>query len=344
MCLYIRDEHPRVAKRDIVVLKYLKQITYLKQNGARYESPCRGTPVTLGKLMVAQPKTPHIACMYSDFYGRDIYSMGGGVIHAKLHESDDYGNYCAKAIIPKGTEYWIDPFGLEIAATQMLITKCMGTSKSVDVQFFKEILESAPEKNGIRIGDYQMIDDSFVHPTKRIAKTKVRGIVCGFYKDGSPIICALEMFRETWDAWNIRDNSRIEEPVVCEKATESFNGREITAQYKKRIKKEDKWRFRAFERCVNYRKDKNEDWYFGSFGEVVTMLDNAIYLHAAHAITGLGFIIISDYWFWSSSECLRGSWCSHLYGGRVTREWIYKKHTLRVVPFYAFNKQKEEVE
>lgn len=329
MCLYIRDKQPRVAKRDIVVLKYLKQV------GKKYESPCQGTPVTLGKLMVAQPGTPCISYKGIDHYSRGIYSMGGGVIHAKLSESDDYGNYCAKAIIPKGTEYWIDSFGTEIAARQMLITKEEGSNESVDIQLFEEILGSAPEKNGIRVGDYYMIDNSFVHPTKRIAKTKVRGIVCGFYKDGSPIICALEMFREVWDT---DSNSEIIEGVM-----ELFDGREVTAQYKKQIKGNDKERFGAFERCINYRKDKKEDWYFGSFGETMTMLDNAAYLNAARNITGLGFIINTDCWYWSCSEFgPYVSWGCCLDGGKVCYDWSSKDYAGSFVPFYAFTRAKKE--
>lgn len=332
MCLFIRDKEPRVAKRDIVVLKYL-----LKTNG-EYSSPCQGTPVTLGKLMVAKPDTPSITHDSTDNFGREIFSMGGGVIHAKLMESNDYGNYCAKAIIPKGTEYWMDPFGTEIAARQMLITTEKGTNESVDIQLFREILANAPEKNGVRVGDYQMTDNSFVHPTKRIAKTKVRGIVCGFYDDGSPIICALEMFREVWDSYR---NSRIGEHTSMEEAKKLFNGREVTAQYKKQIKKEDKRRFGAFERCINYRKDKKENWYFGSLGETMTMLDNAAYLNAAHNITGLGFIINTDYWYWSCSEdgsC--GSWGCCLYRRRVGCYWYCKYCTYRIVPFYASTKAK----
>lgn len=334
MCLYIRDKQPRVAKRDIVVLKYLKQ------DGKRYESPCQGTPVTLGKLMVAQPDTPYISYEGKDLYDREISSMGGGVIHAKLSESDDYGNYCAKAIIPKGTEYWIDPFGTEIAARQMLITEEKGSNESVDTQLFKEILESAPEKNGIRVGDYQMIDDSFVHPTKKIAKTKVRGIVCGFYEDGSPIICALEMFREVWDT---NRDSKIGEHTSWEKAMKLFNGREVTAQYKKQIKGKDKERFGAFERCINYRKDKKENWYFGSLGETMTMLDNAAYLNAAHNITGLGFIINTDYWYWSCSELYSGySWYCYLFSYGVYCDWDDKNYTNSFVPFYASTQAKKK--
>lgn len=334
MCLYIRDKQPRVAKRNIVVLKYLNEVY------EKYESPCQGIPVTLGKLMVAQPNTPYISYECKDLYDRKISSMRGGVIHAKLSESNDYGNYCAKAIIPKGTKYWIDSFGTEIAARQMLITEEEGSNESVSTQLFKEILKSAPEKNGIRVGDYQMIDDSFVHPTKRIAKTKVRGIVCGFYEDESPIICALERFIEVWDT---DCNSEIGEHTSCEKAMKLFNGREVTAQYKKQIKGKNKERFGAFERCINYRKDKKENWYFGSLGETMTMLDNAAYLNAAHYITGLGFIINTDYWYWSCSQCNSGSsWDCCLNRGRVDCGWSYKDYTDRVVPFYAFTQAKKK--
>lgn len=341
MCLYIRDKKPQIAKRDIVVLKYLDQL-----DGKRYESPCQGTPVTLGKLMVARPDTPYISYECKDLYDREISSIGGGVIHAKLSESDDYGTYCAKAIIPKGTEYWIDSFGEEIAARQMLITEEEGSNESVDTQLFEEILESALEKSGIRIGDYQMIDDSFVHPKKSIAKTKVRGIVCGFYENNEPIICALKMFRE---AWNSQDDFSIGKPYTYGynllTSIELFNGKEATREY---IQKEykNKSKFHAFRRCINYRKKKREEWFFGALGETMTMLDNAIYLNAAHKITGLGFIINSNNWYYWS--CSKGSshraWYSYLSGGRVYCSESSRMNVYSVVPFYAFtngvNKQK----
>lgn len=343
MCLYIRDKQPRVAQRDIVVLKYLKQV--FVGGSTRYESPCQRIPVTLGGLTVAHPETPNIEYEDKDVHDREIYGIREGVIHAKLDESEVYGNYCAKAIIPKGTEYWINSFGTEIAARQMFVTKEKGTNKSVDIQLFREILKSAPEKNGIRVGDYQMIDNSFVHPTKKIAKTKVRGIVCGFYKDESPIICALEVFKEVWDN---HSPSKIGEDTSWKKATEVLNGREVTARYKEQIKGRDKQRFNAFERCINYRKDKGEDWYFGSLGETLAMLDNAAYLNAAHMITGLGFFIDSDYWYWSCSERFISdtpytSWCSHLNRGEVRWEMASKGFLMRVVPFYDYtNKSKNK--
>jgi len=331
MCLYVRDRKPLIAKRDIVVLKYLRQEGKIHK---KYKSPCQGMLVTLGKLMIAQPNTPNIIYANKDIFNRDIYSIGGGVIHAKLNESNYYGNYCAKAIIPKGTEYWIDPFGTEIAARQMLITKEEGSNESVDTQLFKEILESAPEKNGIRVGDYQMIDDSFVHPTKRIAKTKVRGIVCGFYEDESPIICALETFAGIWGS----SDSKIGEHTSVKKAMKLFNGREVTAQYKRQINDNDKWRYDAYDAfkiCVNYRKEKNENWYFGSLGEIMTMLNNAMYLNAAHNITNLGFIININDLYWSCSEidfCYSFGCCLNKFN--IICGFYHKAHIYKIVPFY----------
>ena len=333
MCLYIRDKKPRVAKKDIVVLKYLK-----KEN-ERFYSPCQGTPVTIGKVLVASPSEPNITFSSVDNFGREISEIGGGAIHAKLFEDSGYGNYCAKAIIPKGTKYWVDSFGTEIAAEKMLITKEAGNNDVLDDSFAREILASAPEVNGVRIGDYQMTDDSFIHPKKSIAKTKVRGIVCGFYENGEPIICALEMFREVWDS---QCNSKIGEYTSSQAAMKLFNGKEVTRKY---IQKEykDKSRFGVFERCTNYRKDKGEEWFFGALGETMTMLDNAIYLNAAHKITGLGFIINTNYWYWSCSEGGSSySWRCGLGRGRVRCDWGYKGSTGRIVPFYASTQEKKK--
>lgn len=340
MCLYVRDKEPRVAKRDIVVLKYL-----WKEN-ERFYSPWQNTPVTIGEMLVAYPDEPSISRYSTDNFGREISTICGGAIHARLFEDynyTDYSNYCAKAIIPKGTKYWVDPFGREIAAERMLITKEAGNDDILDDSFAREILESAPEINGIRIGDYQMTDDSFIHPKKSIAKTKVRGIVCGFYKNGKPIICALEMFKEVWDC---QGNSKVGEYGDPQVAMKLFNGKRVTRKYIQKGYK-DKSRFGAFERCINYRKNKGEEWFFGALGENMTMLDNAIYLNAANKITGLGCIFDTNYLYWSCSEDCSNDFAlnCYLYRIRVSCSMERKSYICRVVPFYAFNgisKQKEK--
>lgn len=331
MCLYIRDSKPRIAKRDIVVLKYLD-----KRGDEQFYTPVMGTPVTLGKVLKASPGKPNITFHSTDHLNREISFIREGAIHARLIVAPlDYDtNYCAKAIIPKGTKYWVSLFGTEIAAEKMLITKEEGNNDVLGDSFAREILTYAPEVNGIRIGDYQMTDNSFVHPKKSIAKTEVRGIVCGFYENGEPIICALERFREVWDKQYCSNTGEFTDNVQIMNML-PFNGREVTRKYIKK-KYKDKSRFGAFEKCINYRKNKGEKWFFGALGETMAMLDNIIYLNAAHKITGLGFILSTDYLYWSCSELNScHSWYCKLGMLDVYCNGTYKDNAYSVVPFYA---------
>jgi hypothetical protein len=127
MCLYTRSRQPKVAKRDFVVLKYLNKTK------DEFKSPCQGTPVKLGETMIPHTSTPDIKREGADGFKNEIFSLTGGAIHAKLSENGDYGNYCAKAIIPKGARYWIDSFGTEIAASEMIITKIEGSNKLLGI-------------------------------------------------------------------------------------------------------------------------------------------------------------------------------------------------------------------
>ena len=122
----------------------------------------------------------------------------------------------------------------------------------------------------------------------------IQDLVAGFH-GGKPLIAALTFFDCVYD----RDNSskfgdyyRFNEYVI-----KTFNGRTITEKYRDGSKD---YRFEAFEACINYRKDKDEEWYLGAAGEVATMIDNCIYLNAAHQISSLGFVI-GDEWFQSCS-------------------------------------------
>ena len=129
------------------------------------------------------------------------------------------------------------------------------------------------------------------------------------------------------------NNSRIEDPYNMSKdAIKAFNGRSITKKYKEGSRDN---RFEAFEACINYRKDKDEEWYFGALGEIATMINNCIYLNAAHQITGLGFIIAGE-WYHSCSE---GSYSCSLYCSLICNQvkccWGYKNSELRIVPFLS---------
>lgn len=333
MCLYSRHQRPMVAKKDIRVLKYLKQFD------SEFRTPYQCASVTLDQELTAKGKAT-LEEYGTDHLNHTIYELGGGAIHAKLHEAS-ISNCCKLAIIPKGTKYWVDPFGLDIAAEKMIITSQDGSNKLLGNDFDEEILNNAPSNNGVRVGDYYLVCGKFTHPKKGLEREKVCGIVCGFYKNGTPMICALDLFEnQMWDKYY---NSQIDKYTEDrDKALKLFNGKEVMDKYLKHCTPDsEKTRYQAFETCANYRKDKGEEWFMGACGEVTTMLDNTIFLNAAHAISGLGFHLDSDSWFWTCSEGYSNySWYCCLYCGRVYCRWNFKYCHGSIVPFYAYKGKK----
>ena len=325
MCLYLRDKKPRVAKEDITVLKYVKV------SDKFITSPLQKTVIHANEVLTASPDKADIYSFGKDLFGNDTYSLNGGAIHAKLIKGGFSECECRKAIIPAGTDYWVSVRADEIAARSMIITDVNwdnGDNKVSDC-IFEEILENAPEVNGVRIGDYLLESGGYTRPRKRLSEDKVVGIVTGFH-EGEPIIAALtyfvgafdKMFDYSFGFFYVSDN------VVIKR----FNGRDITEEYK--VHKRNNM-FEAFEACINYRKDKDEKWYLGAAGEVATMLDNCIYLNAAHHITGLGFLIGND-WYNSCSEitCKSSCRCS-VSCNRVSCCTGNKRYQRRTVPFLS---------
>lgn len=334
--MYSRNREPMVAPYDIKVLKYLR-----KRDDGGVVTPCQEAPVTFDEPLVAHPSIPQWRYKHRDNYDREIYSIGAGVIHAKLTPSSDYDNFCVEAIIPKGTKFWIDSFGNDIVAEKLVVTPKEVSIKKpfISPELAEIILKSAPQRNGIRVGDYQLTDDTFVSPKKGIQAKKVRGQVCGFYKDGTPMICAVERLEAVWDN---KYGTRTTTPTSpnSEEAQKLFNGKEITELVKEKCP--DDKDLEAFQTCINYRKHEGENWFFGALGEVMEMLDNALYLNAARAITGVGFVIDRQYWYWSCSEDgSGGSFSCGLGGSMVFRCWCRKDRQGSVVPFFASKDEKK---
>ena len=323
MCLYTRDKKPRVAKRDIVCRKYLRE------RDGKYQSPNQGTPVTLNEVMIAKPDKPQISHYDRDKWGNEIMSLNGGAIHAKLFDTNnDYGNVCKKAIIPAGTKYWLDTFGREIAAERMLITD--EDAPELNKDFAADFIKDAPEENGIYVGDYYLTNDSYARPSENINKDEVIGQVVGFH-DGKPLIASIEIFIGRWDE---RYDSKIGNSYSSsDDAIKDFGGKDTTAKYKA-MPRED--RFEAFNLCLDYRNDREEEWYFPAMGEMTTMLNNALYINTARIVSGIGEVIPSV-WFWTCSEgSYRGSsWGCSLYDVQVYCDWYYKYGRCSFVPFFA---------
>ena len=330
MCLYLRDKKSRVAKEDITVLKYVKVYDNL------ITSPLQNTVIHANEVLTASPDKVDICSLGEDILGNNVYSLNGGAIHAKLIKgglSDFSGCECRKAIIPDGTEYWVSFRGDEIAARSMIITDVdwdNGNNK-VSTSIFEEILENAQEVNGVRIGDYLLENGGYTRPRKGLSEDEVVGIVAGFH-EGEPIIAALTFFVGAY-ADRIYGSKFGEYYNSNKDAIKTFNGKTITEKYRDDSIKDD--RFEAFEACINYRNDKDEKWYLGAAGEVATMLDNCIYLNAAHQITSLGFVIGDELYHSCSDSSKTVSWACSLSLGKVDCWWCGKDYIAIIVPFLS---------
>lgn len=329
MCLYLRDKKPRIAKEDITVLKYVRVYDNL------IKSPFQNTIIHANEVLTAYPNKEDIVSFDTDMLGNNLYTLNGGAIHAKLNKDRYFGYECRKAIIPAGTEYWVSVRGDEIAARSMIVTdiKWDEGDNKVSESLFEEILENAPEVNGVRIGNYLLENGTYTRPRKGLTEDEVVGIVAGFH-EGEPLIAALTFFVAAYYDW-IHGSKFGEYYNINKDAIKTFDGRSITKRYREEREKRNKDRFEAFEACVNYRKDKGEEWYFGATGEVATMLDNSIYLNAAHHITNLGFLI-GDEWYNSCTEGGRDcSWGCCLYSSIVGCYCCDKRNKRKIVPFLS---------
>lgn len=327
-----------IASRDITCLKYVKKIDN------QYYSPYMNTKIPIDQVMIASPSIPDIGHLGTDYLNYDIYSLKGGAIHAIMIDSSNYETVdCLLAIIPKGTEYWINSCGTEIAAKQMLITNKKGDKSKLDTSFFEDILLKAPEVNGIRIADYLLKDGTFVHPTKDIAKLNPIGRVVGFHND-EPLVGALNYIIGEWDIRSYSNRTKVlsKQFINFDKDIKGFDGKKWT---KKISKLKTKDNHPAFNKCSNYRSTEEEEWYLPALGEMMTMLDNALYLNAATMITGVGFIIDKSGYYWTSSEFNKFvSWYCDLRNGPVNCGHDDKDSCNRIVPFLASKKKPENTE
>ena len=112
MCLYIGKKLPLVAKKDIVVYKYLDV------SDGDYKTPYQDTPVTLNETLVAN----RVNYLCKELYNGK-HSISEGAIHACLStKREKMGDVALKAIIKKGTTFYVQDDFAEIAATELFIT------------------------------------------------------------------------------------------------------------------------------------------------------------------------------------------------------------------------------
>ena len=107
MCLFTNRTKPLVASKDLVVYKAL-----IVEDG-KYFTPYQNVEVKLNSYLTV----PDSKVRKTSLSG--YYEINGEGIHSYTHLSENIG---FKAIIPKGTPFWISLDLQEIASTELYIT------------------------------------------------------------------------------------------------------------------------------------------------------------------------------------------------------------------------------
>ena len=329
-----------VAQRDITCYKVLKT------NGNKYLTPYRNTKVELNKELVAdEPEY--------DYGERNSYSIGTGYIHALLcfnvdDLSCDFGDgaMAFKAIIPAGTEFFIDGNLSQICARKMFITDEKmkeSVSRNNAPEWLSESMTSqgayAESVNGVYVGDFCVAQEDgskkYIRPleyTDEIDKDII-GVV-GFFKDGKPVVISRN---DKYEAWcNIPWGSRplINKDVDYDDTAEQMNGEELTVNVLKH-KSYTKDNYPAFDYISHFKTKgtKEGDWYIGAIGELRKLANFTALLNVSLGM--LEGADLLDFWLWSSSEYDSDNAWSLLPSDGYVRISI-KYNSLRVRAFAVF--------
>ena len=316
MCLYIGKKLPLVAKKDIVVYKYLDV------SDGDYKTPYQDTPVTLNETLVAN----RVNYLCKELYNGK-HSISEGAIHACLStKREKMGDVALKAIIKKGTTFYVQDDFAEIAATELFITdeeiNCdIDSPDLIDVA--KLYIEAARKEkensngNGVFVGDFCLSDKTYVSPLSDFNKEDAIGIVAFFDNEGNPVVISLE---EAFLPWLTEYSMKNE---VCsnikDNITDDLDGKKHTYDIAA-SKDYDPDKFKAVAYCTNYQTKGTEkgDWYLGAIGECIKVAQNMGIINASMLFKGIGDIIGFSC-MWSSSErtCYGGScaWLCYLNDG-----------------------------
>ena len=297
MCLYIGNKKPLVAKKDIVVYKYVES------SDGNYKTPFHAFPVKVNALMVAEGGSGDITKENCE-----KYSIHGGAIHActSSNDTDFEGNTCLKAIIKKGTEFWVQDDFKQVAARSLYITdEVVEEEETSDLQdIYVAILESVEEhKNGLKVGDVLLADKTYVSPLNEFDHSKAIAVVMGFHpEDDSPIYVAtkesyLPLFRHFEGVNSCQSNIKRSEDLK-----KDFDGYKHTYD----IANADDYNadlFKAIEHCINYSTEGTNkgDWHLGAGGEMIMLAQNLTIVNASILLNNIG-TPISMLGFWTSSQ------------------------------------------
>ena len=297
MCLYTNNKKPLVAKKDIVVYKYVT-----KQNG-NYVTACQNYPIQTNNVLTPSHSGEDI--VVSNYHK---YVIFGGAIHACTSSYDDEfkGYVCLKAYIKEGTEFWVQDDFKEVAARSLYITdEVVENKETSDIKdIYVSILENVEEhKNGLKVGDFLLADKTYASPLNEFEHSKAIAVVMGFNpEDDSPIHIALEEARLPFITQNFYNNS-CHSDVDYDNVENDFEGYKHTydianaEDYKVDL-------FKAIDYCINYKSEGTNkgDWHLGASGEIIMLAKNLAIVNASMLLNNIGTLIRINNWSWTSSQ------------------------------------------
>lgn len=309
MCLYTSNKKPFVAKRDYIVYKYLTKA------GTTYFTPYQGTKIERFNDTLKAEITSYYS--YNEGYK---FSVADGFIHAVLckNEGLDYGNCIAfKAIIKKGTEFYIGDGLCDICARELFITdevvKEFPSLYDVMKPIIEDFIDDIFETEETSCGSYRMANGTYVSPKAIFKKTiklndEVIGIV-NCIKDNTTNVVGLADRKLSW--CNIEydkiDNVTKNKKTSFFSAERDYNGKKNTKDVVSHKNYSEK-NYPAFAWCDNYvTKGTNKgDWYIGGCGEVKELICHHMFkvnvaLFILQSIQN-NVNLIKDGFMWSSSE------------------------------------------
>lgn len=177
MCLVSQRKEPFIAQRDIKVYKLLR---YNETKGV-YVTPFYDKEVQIGENLYGGETLPELA-----IDDDNLINIGKGYVHAYVKPLQKHYISVLKwlsihgkaeqlffyeAIIPKGTEYYIDRFFDTICAKKMIIQDkyyllCELELVEVDNSYLFEPILDFIDKNKVSPGWLMNSDKTFIHPSE----------------------------------------------------------------------------------------------------------------------------------------------------------------------------------
>lgn len=282
MCLYIGKNSSFIAKSDITVYKQLEK----SHNG--FVTPCQGYPVKLDNMLIPEGVASEKP------YGFK-YCIEGGAIHAYTSSNGRDSKF--KAIIKKGTKFWIQDDLEQIAAEKLYITSEVAGEEETDFSDYFEEGVDVHLKDGRRC---------------KLTDTFDKKDVLGIYGYDNQVIAT--------ECRNLQLSEEYPLPGYpsvlgsCSNAKEDLDGYGNTKQLKSLgIKSE----------ALDYCESLGKDWYIPALGQTKKIAENLLQIN--FTLKYLGKEPLPLGWFWSSTlrskECAWGccsdgcyGWCCNGFG------------------------------